>query len=48
MLALICRKIELPETETDALYLILVAEAAAAFDEITLDDRVSSMRRQGR
>ena len=40
------QEIELPETETDALYLILVAEAAAAFDEITLDDRVSSMRRQ--
>ena len=38
--------IELPQMDTDALFPILVAEAAAAFDEITRDDRVSTMRRQ--
>ena len=38
--------IELPETDTDSLYLILAAESAAAFDEITRDDRVSTLRRQ--
>ena len=38
--------IELPQLDTDALFPILVAEAAAAFDEITRDDRVSTMRRQ--
>ena len=39
-------QIELPQLDTDALFPILVAEAAAAFDEITRDDRVSTMRRQ--
>ena len=38
--------IELPQLDTDALFPILVAEAAAAFDEITRDDRVSTMKRQ--
>lgn len=38
--------IALPQTDTDALFPILVAEAAAAFDEITRDDRVSTMRSQ--
>ena len=38
--------IELPQTDTSALYMILVAESAAAFDAITRDDRVAFMRRQ--
>ena len=38
--------ISLPQVDTTPLYLILVAEAAAAFDAITRDDRVSTMRRQ--
>ena len=39
--------IALPETDTDALYLILFAEAAAAFDAITRDGRVSTLAQQG-
>ena len=39
--------IELPPTDTSALYLILIAEAAAAFDAITRDDRVSTLAGQG-
>ena len=39
--------IELPQTDTSALYLILIAEAAAAFDAITRDGRVSTLAGQG-
>ncbi len=39
--------IDLPPTDASALYLILVAEAAAAFDDITRDGRVSTLARQG-
>ncbi len=38
--------IELPDTEMSGLWLILAAEAAAAFDQITRDGRVDSMKRQ--
>ena len=38
--------IELPDREIGGLWTILAAEAAAAFDQITRDDRVSSMKRQ--
>ncbi|MXV93013.1 MAG: amidase [Chloroflexi bacterium] len=38
--------IELPQTETSGLWLILAAEAAAAFDQITRDGSVDSMKRQ--
>ncbi len=38
--------IELPNTNTDPLFMILLAEAAAAFDQITRDDRVNTMVRQ--
>ena len=38
--------IKLPQTDTSALSLILVAESAAAFDAITRDHRVATMRRQ--
>ena len=31
------QRIELPDTDTSGLWLILAAEAAAAFDEITRD-----------
>ena len=39
--------IDLPPTDTSALYLILIAEAAAAFDAITRDGRVSTLAQQG-
>ena len=38
--------IELPDTEMSGLWVILAAEAAAAFDQITRDGRVDSMKRQ--
>ncbi len=38
--------IALPAREIGGLWTILAAEAAAAFDQITRDDRVSSMKRQ--
>ena len=38
--------IELPETEMSGLWVILAAEAAAAFDQITRDGSVSTMARQ--
>lgn len=38
--------IELPPTDMDSLYLILVAEAAAAFDDITRAGHIDAMRRQ--
>ena len=38
--------IELPKVDTNALFLILVAEAAAAFDEITRDNRDELLKRQ--
>ncbi len=38
--------IELPETEMSGLWVILAAEAAAAFDQITRDGSVSTMTRQ--
>lgn len=40
------KPIKLPETEMSGLWLILAAEAAAAFDPITRDGRVDSMKRQ--
>ena len=40
------RPIELPETDMSGLWIILAAEAAAAFDQITRDGRVDSMARQ--
>ena len=45
-LGLDLQPIQLPRIDTSPLYMILVAEAAAAFDQITRDDRVSTMRRQ--
>ena len=39
--------IELPDTDLSGLWVILAAEAAAAFDQITRDGSVSSMKRQG-
>ena len=38
--------IELPDTEMSGLWIVLAAEAAAAFDQITRDGRVDSMKRQ--
>ena len=38
--------IELPKMEMSGLWMILAAEAAAAFDQITRDGRVDSMKRQ--
>ena len=38
--------IKLPQTDMDSLYLILAAEAAAAFDEITRSRQVDTMQRQ--
>ncbi len=38
--------IELPQTDMDSLYLILTAEAAAAFDDITRAGHIDAMRRQ--
>jgi len=38
--------IDLPETDMNALFIILVAEAAAAFDEITRDNRDETMQWQ--
>ena len=40
------QRIELPDTDTSGLWLILAAEAAAAFDEITRDGRVDTLARQ--
>ena len=38
--------IELPETDVSGLWVILAAEAAAAFDQITRDDSVDQLTRQ--
>ncbi len=38
--------IELPDTDLSGLWIVLAAEAAAAFDQITRDGRVDSMKRQ--
>ena len=38
--------IELPKTDMESLFLILVAEAAAAFDEMTRDNRDDLLKRQ--
>ena len=38
--------IELPDTDLSGLWVILAAEAAAAFDQITRDGRIDSMKRQ--
>lgn len=38
--------IELPQTDMDALNVILIAEAAAAFDEVTRDNRDDLFKRQ--
>ncbi|MCY3834317.1 MAG: amidase [Chloroflexi bacterium] len=40
------KSIELPATEISGLWMILAAEAAAAFDQITRDGSVDSMKRQ--
>jgi Asp-tRNA(Asn)/Glu-tRNA(Gln) amidotransferase A subunit family amidase len=40
--------VELPETHAQQVTLLLQAEAAAAFDDITRDGRVSELRGQGR
>jgi len=40
------RPIELPDRDISGLWLILAAEAAAAFDQITRDGSVDSMKRQ--
>jgi Asp-tRNA(Asn)/Glu-tRNA(Gln) amidotransferase A subunit family amidase len=39
---------ELPETNAQQIVFLLQAEAAAAFDDITRDNRVATMRAQGR
>ena len=38
--------VDLPDTDMNSLFVILIAEAAAAFDVITRDGRVDSMARQ--